>query len=155
MQTLSLSDREVRLEMLMPLIREQLDMGKAVRFNPKGVSMLPMLRQGLDSVVLSPLPEKLRRYDLPLYQRDDGHFVLHRIVKAGESYTCIGDNQFVLEHGLRRDQMIGLVTAFYRAGKRHSVAELGYRLYCRFWHYTRFPRRCLRWAKRKLGRILK
>lgn len=155
MQTPSLSDREVRLEMLMPLIREQLALGKSVRFNPKGVSMLPMLRQGIDSVVLSPLPEKLRKYDLPLYQRDDGHFVLHRIVKTGDSYTCIGDNQFVLEGGLRPDQMIGLVTAFYRGNKRHSVTELGYRLYCRFWHYTRFPRRCLRWAKRKLGRILK
>ena len=30
---------------------------------PGGVSMLPMLRQGLDQVVLSPLPEKLKKYD--------------------------------------------------------------------------------------------
>lgn len=153
MQTLSLFNREIRLEVLMPLIQEQLQLGKSVRFNPKGISMLPMLRQGVDSVVISPLPEKLKKYDLPLYRRDDGHFVLHRIVKVRDTYTCIGDNQFVLEHGLRQDQMIGVVTAFYRAGKRHGVTELGYWLYCRFWHYTRFPRRCLRWAKRKLGRI--
>lgn len=153
MQTLSLFNREIRLEVLMPLIQEQLQLGKSVRFNPKGISMLPMLRQGVDSVVISPLPEKLKKYDLPLYRRDDGHFVLHRIVKVRDTYTCIGDNQFVLEHGLRQDQMIGVVTAFYRAGKRHSVTELGYWLYCRFWHYTRFLRRCLRWAKRKLGRI--
>ena len=107
----------MRLEQLMPLIREYLAAGKTVKFSPRGISMLPMLRQGIDDVVLSPLPEKLKKYDLPLYQRDDGHFVLHRIVRVGETYTCVGDNQFELEHGLRHDQMIAVVTAFSRAGE--------------------------------------
>ena len=67
MQTPSLSDREVRLEMLMPLIREQLASGRNVQFKPKGTSMRPMLRQGIDSVILSPLPQgKLKKYDLHL-----------------------------------------------------------------------------------------
>ena len=114
--------------------------------------MLPMLRQGIDDVVLSPLPEKLKKYDLPLYQRDDGHFVLHRIVRVGETYTCIGDNQFELEHGLRHDQMIAVVTAFYRAGEYHGVSELGYQIYCRLWHYSRslrhFWRRGKGWLRR-------
>lgn len=147
--------KALQLEDLMPLIRERLALGQSVRFSPKGTSMLPMLRQGIDSVVLSPLPEKLKKFDLPLYQRDNGQYVLHRIVRAGGSYTCIGDNQFVLEHGLRQDQMIAVVTAFYRGDQEHSVDELGYRIYCRFWHYSRpvrhfwrrgvgFLRRCLK-----------
>ena len=144
----------MRLEQLMPLMREYLAAGKTVKFSPRGISMLPMLRQGIDDVVLSPIPEKLKKYDLPLYQRDDGHFVLHRIVKAGETYTCTGDNQFELEHGLRHDQMIAVVTAFYRAGKYHSVNELGYRFYCRVWHYSRglrhFWRRGKCWLRRHL-----
>lgn len=144
----------MRLEQIMPLMREYLAAGKTVKFSPRGISMLPMLRQGIDDVVLSPLPEKLGKYDLPLYQRDDGHFVLHRIVKAGETYTCIGDNQFELEHGLRHDQMIALVTAFYRNGKYHSVNELTYRIYCRFWHYSRglrhFWRRGIGWLRRHM-----
>lgn len=148
----SLPKKEVQLEQLMPLFKGQLAHGQSVRFYPKGVSMMPMLRQGIDSVVLSPLPEKLRKYDIPLYQRDDGHYVLHRIVKVGETVTCIGDNQFLLERGLRREQMIGIVTAFYRGEKRHSVTEFGYRLYCRFWHYTRFPRRVWRHFGRKVWR---
>ena len=154
MTTVSLPDREVRLELLMPLIKERLALGQSVRFSPRGVSMMPMLRQGTDSVVLSPLPDRLQKYDLPLYQRDSGQFVLHRVVRTGDSYTCIGDNQFVLEPGLRPDQMIGLVTAFYRGDKRHSVTEPGYRLYCRFWHWTRFPRRVWRWAKRQIRRLI-
>ena len=144
----------MRLEQLMPLIREYLAAGKTVKFSPRGISMLPMLRQGIDDVVLSPLPEKLKKYDLPLYQRDDGHFVLHRIVRVGETYTCIGDNQFELEHGLRHDQMIALVTAFYRNGKYHSVNELTYRIYCRFCHYSRglrhFWRRGIGWLRRHM-----
>ena len=138
----------------MPLIKERLAEGQSVCFSPKGTSMLPMLRQGIDSVVLSPLPETLGRYDLPLYQRDNGQFVLHRIVVAGDSYTCIGDNQFELEHGVRPDQMIGVVTAFYRGKKRHSVTVPSYRVYCRVWHYTRFPRRILRRIKKELRRLL-
>ena len=150
METGSSLDRHVALEQLMPLFRERLTSGQSVRFYPKGTSMLPMLRQGIDSVVLSPLPEKLKKYDLPLYQRADGHYVLHRIVKVGKTITCIGDNQFVLEHGLGHEQMIGIVTAFYIGEKRHSVTELGYGLYCRFWHYTRFPRHVWRWCRRHI-----
>ena len=148
-------ENEFRLEQLLPLIKEQLEAGKSVRFKPWGISMLPMLRQGIDSVVLSPVPAKLRKYDLPLYLRDDGHYVLHRIVKVGICYSCIGDNQFTLENGLRRDQMIAVVTAFYRRNRKVSVKDLRYWFYCRVWHYSRplrrFWRRGIGWIKRKIG----
>lgn len=139
----------------MPLIRERLGSGQSVQFGPRGTSMLPLLRQGIDAVVLSPLPEKLKKYDLPLYQRDNGQYVLHRIVKAGETYTCIGDNQFDLEPGLRPDQMIALATAIDRGGKTVSVKSLRYRVYCRVWHYTRPWRKQWRRGKRWLKRHLK
>lgn len=155
MKMVSLCDREVPLDLLMPLIKERLAAGQPVRFSPKGTSMLPMLRQGIDKVVLSPLPEKLRKYDLPLYQRDNGAYVLHRIVKAGDTYTCIGDNQFILEPGVRSDQMIGVVTAFYRGTKRCAVTSGAYRLYCRLWHHSRFLRRCVRGLKAKVRGLLK
>ena len=155
MKTVSLCDREVPLALLMPLIKELLADGRSVRFAPKGTSMLPMLRQGIDAVVLSPLQGKLKKYDLPLYQRHDGSFVLHRIAKVGDRYTCIGDNQFKMEPGLRHEQMIGVVSAFYRGTKRWEVSSVGYRLYCRFWHYTRFPRHVWRWLKAGIRGLLK
>lgn len=138
----------------MPLMKEYLSAGKTVKFAPRGISMLPMLRQGRDCVVLSPLPSKLKKYDLPLYQRDDGHYVLHRIVKVGDTYTCIGDNQFEFESGLRHDQMIAVVSAFTRGEKVYSVRDLEYQLYCRIWHYSRslrhFKRRAIGWLRRHL-----
>lgn len=147
--------KEVWLEQLMPIIREKLAAGKNVRLSPRGVSMLPMIRQGIDSVVLSPLPEKLEKYDLPLYQRDNGQYVLHRIVEVGETYTCIGDNQFDFEPGLRQDQMIAIVTVFTRGEREISVKSLSYRIYCRFWHYSRplrhFWRRGIGWLRRHIG----
>ena len=137
-----------RMEELMPLIRASLEAGQSVRFFPRGVSMLPMIRQDVDSVVLSPITGELQKYDIPLYRRDDGKYVLHRIVHVGSAYTCRGDNQFVPESGLRRDQMIGVVTAFYRGDRLIPVTSMGYRLYCRFWHYTRPLRRVLRKMRR-------
>lgn len=114
----SLNKKDLRLEQLMPIIRESLSQGKSVRFSPRGVSMLPMLRQGLDSVELSPLPERLKKYDLPLYQRRNGQYVLHRVVGVdGDTYTCIGDNQFELEHSVAHEQMIAVVTAFFSRTK--------------------------------------
>ena len=118
--------------------------------------MLPMLRQGIDSVVLSPVPETLEKYDLPLYQRDDGKYILHRIVEVGQTYTCIGDNQFDYEAGVRHDQIIAVVTAFTRGQRMHSVNEIPYRLYCRVWHHSRgirhFWRRGIGWLKRKFAK---
>lgn len=148
------ADHFAYMKDLVPLFCERLAAGQTIRFSPQGVSMLPMLRQGVDSVVLSPLPDQLRKYDVPLYQRDNGKYILHRIIAVGETYTCIGDNQFDLEHGVRQDQMIALVTGFYRGDKFHSVTEPGYRLYCRFWHYSRpvrhFWRRGIGWIRRHL-----
>lgn len=142
--------KEVRLELLLPLIEEQLQNGQSVRFIPNGTSMMPMLRDGMDQVLLSPLPARLKKYDLPLYRRENGQFVLHRVVAVGETYTCVGDNQFDLEHGLRHEQMIGVVTAFTRNGKTYNVNSLSYRLYCRLWYYSRFLRRIYRRVKWRL-----
>lgn len=147
--------RFAALDDLMPLFREQLETGNKVRFSPQGVSMLPMLRQGIDSVVLSPLPERLSKYDLPLYRRDNGQYLLHRVVEAGETYTCMGDNQFIPEPGLDHSQMIALVTSFYRGSREISVTDPGYRFYCRFWYYSRPIRRFWRRGMNFLRRCLK
>lgn len=151
----SLHNQAVRLEDLMPLIREHLAAGQSVRFSPRGTSMLPMLRQGIDSVVLSPLPEKLRKYDLPLYERSSGHYVLHRIVKAEDSYTCVGDNQFDLEPGLRSEQMIAVVTSFYRGDREWKMNDFRYRAYCCIWHHSRPLRKRWRTVRAWLGKLLR
>ena len=142
------------IDELIPLISEQLDAGHAVKLSPTGVSMLPMLRQGEDCVVLSPPPQVLRKYDIPLYRRENGQYVLHRVVKVSDKgYTCIGDNQFAVERGIAHAQVIAVVTAFTRGEKQYTVDCFSYKLYCRLWHWTRFLRRVLRAVKRRLDRI--
>ena len=136
-------NRSIQLDELMPLIRERLEAGESVRFSPHGTSMLPMLKDGRDQVILSPLTDKLKKYDLPLYQRENGQYVLHRIVKVKDDYTCMGDNQFVPEKGLSPEQMIGVVTSFIHNGKEYSTECIGYKMYCRLWCVVRAFRRIL------------
>lgn len=142
------------MEELMPLIRECLDAGQSVRIFPRGTSMLPMIRQDVDSVVLSPVSGRLKKYDIPLYQRDHGKYILHRVVAVEDTYTCVGDNQFVMERGVRHEQVIAVVTAFYRGEKKYKVSGLGYQFYCRLWFYSRplrrFWKRGTGWLWRKL-----
>lgn len=44
-------NKEVGLDDVMQIIAEKLEAGGSVTFNPKGTSMLPMLRDGDDTVV--------------------------------------------------------------------------------------------------------
>ena len=143
---------------LMPLIRERLAAGQRVRYLPfRGVSMLPMLRQGIDTIELAPLPEKLQKYDLPVYQYPSGKYVMHRIIKVNaDSCICLGDNTYSYET-IRREQMLGIVSAFKRGEKRIEVDAWQYRLYCRFW-VASFPirkgfRQLKSWLKKTILRI--
>lgn len=143
------------MEELMPLMKECLANGQSVIFSPHGISMLPMIRQGKDSVCLSPPITPLKKYDIILYQRTNGKYILHRIVGVGDTYTCIGDNQFVFEKGIEREQVIAVCTSFTRGGKEYSVYALFWRAYAVFWHYSRFPRRVLRAIKRRIVRLFR
>ena len=151
-----ITKKSMHLDVLMPLIREQLASGASVRIHPRGTSMLPMIREGIDSVVLSSVSENPKKYEVILYQRENGQYVLHRLVKAGETYTFIGDNQFEHEEGITHDQLIARVSSFYRGDKRISVDKLSYRFYCRVWYNSRGFRRMWRgfvaFARRKKAR---
>ena len=60
----------------------------------QGISMRPFLRNG-DFAYLIPLPGKLKRGDMVLYQRKNDQYVLHRIYKVlkNGSYLLLGDSQ--------------------------------------------------------------
>ena len=69
-------NKETTLDEVMELIREKLDAGGNVTFTPNGTSMLPMLRDGEDVVVLSKPKGRLHLFDVALYRRDNGQYVL-------------------------------------------------------------------------------
>lgn len=51
-----------------------------IRLFHKGTSMNPLLRQGIDSVVLT-APNDIKKNDILLYKRANGQFVMHRAIK--------------------------------------------------------------------------
>ncbi len=100
-----------------------------------GVSMKPMLRNRHDRVILRPVApdERLKKYDLPLYRRPDGKYILHRIIDVAEDHYIIrGDNTYQKER-VPFSWVIGVVTEFYR-GERHIQADdKSYRRYAAVW----------------------
>ena len=60
-----------------------------------GDSMWPLIRQGRDLLVIEPARGRLKRLDVPLYKRDNGQYVLHRILAVNpDSYVICGDNRW-------------------------------------------------------------
>ena len=100
-----------------------------------GDSMMPLLRQHRDLMVITKKSEgRLKRYDVPLYRRDDGQYVLHRILRVrDEDYVICGDNRCKLEYGITDRHIIGVLTAIIRDGKEIPVTDLRYRIYTHIW----------------------
>ncbi len=117
-------------------IEEQLDAEGFYVSTTVGWSMFPMLRNRRDRVVVRTIGERqLKKYDLPLYRRPDGKYILHRIIGVKDGcYIIRGDNTYRKEH-VPPTWIIGYVEEFYRNGKRHSVSGKGYRFYVRLWQF--------------------
>ena len=100
-----------------------------------GDSMMPLLRQGRDLLVISRKPAgRLKKYDVPLYKRDSGQYVLHRILKVRKNdYVICGDNRWHRETGITDHHVIGVLTAIIRDGKTISVTDRKYRMYVHLW----------------------
>ena len=81
----------------------------------RGISMRPFLYDG-DYAYLSPLPEKIKKGDILLYQRENRQYVLHRVYKTRRdgSFLMLGDSQVTPEsvaaHQLRA------IASFVRCG---------------------------------------
>lgn len=146
----------VGMEALVKVIVERVAEGQSVELPPRGISMLPLIREGRDSVILSPAPRHLKKYDIPLYRRENGSYVLHRVVgRRGGAYVMCGDNQYVKEYGITDGQIIAVVTSIRRAGREFGVKNPIYRLYVILWCLSRPVRYFIIRVLRKIKRIFK
>lgn len=110
-------------------------------YTNRGDSMLPLIREGKDLVEIEAVQGRLKKYDVPLYKRDSGQYVLHRIVKVRkQDYVLCGDNRRRRESGIEDRHIIGVLTAVIREGKRVSVQNPRYRFQVRLW-YLLYPLR--------------
>lgn len=110
---------------------------------PKGISMKPMIPNKEGIVEIHKLTKPAKRYDLVMYVRGEEQGVIHRVVHAyPDHYIIIGDNCWRLEY-VKKEQVKGIVTRFYRKGKWYDVDNKLYKLYVHIWIDLLFIKRPL------------
>lgn len=115
-----------------------------------GSSMMPLLHHMRDRVEIKP-GIKVRLGDIVLYDRQNGRYALHRVVrKKRDSFTMVGDNQWYIDYNLSYNQIVGVVTAVERNGKRIARENVFMKLYSLMLTTAAFPRIYLWKAIQKL-----
>lgn len=132
-------------------IEQELERQGRVLIQTVGVSMEPLLHNRKSTVIIERVPEKLRKYDVVLYKRSGGEYVLHRVIKVRqEDYLICGDNG-VERESVSRDRIIGIMTGFYPETDDQfiSIRNEKYQMYVQTW----IRRYVVRWIKALSGRI--
>lgn len=140
------------MEELVPLLQLQMEQGGQAPLTVTGFSMHPMLTPLRDRVWLRAFQGDVRRGDVILYRRDNGQYVLHRVIKLAEPLICCGDNQWQKEE-VFSSQVIAVMTAFDRCCKCYSRKAWTYRLYNGFMVSFFFTRRPYIALRRMFGRL--
>lgn len=110
--------RRVDTDAYVSMLRDLVNEGKECRLLISGSSMAPFLVHERDSIIFSKPDRELRRGDMVFYQRDNGQFVMHRILHVKtEGLYIIGDAQTEVEGPVRPEQVFALVTKVNRKGK--------------------------------------
>lgn len=144
-----MSKPNVNLKEFWPVMKEVIESGGEFTFYPHGSSMLPLIREGVDQVALVKA-KSVKLGDTVFYLRDNGQFVLHRIVKIknGEYVMC-GDNQFQLEYGITDKHILAKMKAVIRDGQVIDETNVKYQRYIKGLGRRRFKKR----VRAFLGRI--
>ncbi|MBO7541400.1 MAG: S24/S26 family peptidase [Bacteroidales bacterium] len=143
--------KKIPNEVFFDYVVSQLREGHTVSIPLTGTSMSPLLREGRDNLVLSPLPADapLRRYDVVLF-RYRGGYLLHRIVRIdGDTVTTRGDALASLEQVPRTD-IVAILTAV-------QDREMGTTTLCKSLKWRLLSRKTV-WTKqlkRKIKRLIK
>ena len=102
---------------------------------PSGSSMLPFIKGGRDSIAIEKLCGEPSRMDICLFRRQDGGFVIHRLIrKDKDGYVFRGDNCYYCDRGIKDADVIGVMTGFYRGSRYVSAKSRGFRFLSYVWH---------------------
>ena len=93
-----------------------------------GVSMLPMLKNRRDTIVVLPKTERLQPLDVALYKRGEA-YILHRVLQVTDAgYIIRGDNCYADEN-VPEEAVIGVLSEFFRKGKHIFCTDEKYIAY--------------------------
>jgi len=134
------------------LVRQALATDGKAYVRVTGNSMRPLLRHLKDGVVIVP-PDHLRAGDIVLFDRGNGRFALHRVIRLDENgFSMAGDNQSILETGLPYAGIVGIVDVIDRGGRKLSRDGFIFKNYARLLTSCAMPRIYIR---RDLGKLLR
>lgn len=126
--------RLVDTQEYMEMIRALLEDGQEVSMIVTGNSMRPFLKHGRDKICMKKTDRKLRKGDIVFYRRENGQYVMHRILKCGDqSYTLLGDGQIVPESGIRQEQIFASITKVQVRGKWIGPENFRWRFFEHIW----------------------
>ncbi len=123
----------------------------------KGTSMNPMLYENRDRVLIERCVKRLKNGDVALFERADGSFVLHRVMRVYDThYTFCGDNHSVFEYGVKDENVLGVLTGYYKKDKFINLQKsFKYKLYLFFYGKNLFVRRIRFLLRRIFAKNLK
>lgn len=136
----------IPVDILIPLLQETtLQRGAHARLTVSGSSMLPFMRQG-DVVELAPVAAMPQNGALVLLRRDEGTYVLHRVVRVStDRFWLLGDAQTVCEGPFTQRHIVANIVAAWRGGTAIVLRPPTWRL----WYWLRPLRPALlRWGAR-------
>ncbi len=124
---------EKKMQELVSLMEEPLQNGAEVVLTVRGNSMWPLLHNAKDKIFLKRL-DFYKTYDIILYKRNNGSYVLHRIVgKKNGLFYLAGDGEFQKEYPVYPEQILAKAVGGQRNGKPFSCANFTYKVYSVLW----------------------
>ena len=95
-----------------------------------GTSMLPMLKNRRDTIVVKAKTERLKPLDVALYTRG-GKYILHRVLSVTDTgYIIRGDNCY-FDEIVPEETVIGVLTEFFRKKKHYFCTDEKYLKYAK------------------------
>ena len=109
--------------------------GERVRIRAKGNSMLPMIRDGKDEIVLEkPNKQSFKKGRLLLAQLSDKRFVLHRVKKIDHTHIILqGDGNLTITETCTTNNVISEATTVIRNGNAIRIDSFKWNMYRYLW----------------------
>ena len=101
----------IEMQLIAECMQDAFAQSKTFSFTPYGDSMLPTIQNGKHFVTFTQCINP-KVYDIVLYRRPSGMYVLHRIVgKLRDGFMLCGDNENTIEYPIYQKDMIAKVIA--------------------------------------------
>lgn len=98
----------------------------------KGVSMFPMLRSGVDQILVKKPQARLKPYDVAIYHTPQ-KYVAHRVLEVHSDHYIIRGDNCTLKEYVQDSQIVGVLSGFWRGEKFIEATDPKYLRYAHFW----------------------